>query len=487
MQRKLLDDHLQLCPLEQSSFYHRPAANQDQVSPAFSSPIDANEATAASNTSTVDTLYSRLHYLEHDLTLVRNALNEETRHRHRLIADVGLLRHRHAVDDAWTQKVGDVLGALKLCLGEESLTRQTDVQQLRDDITALAQSYAETEAWRSAMNAQLERLESEMFAPEDDDETDGTENNVRRAAGSSWRSYIDVLMTDQRSAAMRTYELQNELQLLRQRADDAQRLAATNEALLSEKCAHIDEFLVGQRADRRALQRRSLHETTAVGSSGFGIGKLATLDFELKSLKHICTSTEDKCDRLEQIVRDVRKTVMQCAQQLAERAEQVTVQRQIGAIENMQGHLVWRMSCFAAKWQAAKEDVDVGPLHSPLFCDRQYGYTLRLDVYLNGRGTWRGRNVLACLSVVSGGQWDALLTWPCKLRAEIRIREQPTDGRAAQDVCKTIVARGSVDADEQAQYIFITHKTLKRGEFVRDDAVFFEVRVQHDVAGGGVE
>lgn len=483
MQRKILDDHLQLCPLalpstsQQHHFSH--------FSPTFSSPI--YDETASSNnapTSTFDHLFARLHDLEHDLSAVRSALNEETRQRHRLIADVGSLRRQHAADDAWTQQVGDVLAALKLCLGEESLARHADVQQLRDDVAALAQRYADTDANRKGMHVQLERLEAEMLPADDGDELRDTEQPFRRTGASSWRSYIDVLMADQRSAALRMFELQNELQLLRQRTDDAQRLNATSEALLSEKCAHIDEFLATQQADRRATHRRSLHEiTSTTTASSFGIGKLATLDFELKSLKHICTSTEDKCDRLEQIVRDLRRSVAHCAKDLSERAERATLQRQLGAIENMAGHLVWRVTEFGAKWQAARDDADAAPLRSPLFADRQYGYTLQLEVYLNGRGTWRGRNVLACLSVVAGGEWDALLAWPCKLRAEIRLREQPTEGRAPQDVCKTIVARGSVEADDQAQFIFITHKTLKRGEFVRSDAVFFEVHVQRDGAG----
>lgn len=51
---------------------------------------------------------------------------------------------------------------------------------------------------------------------------------------------------------------------------------------------------------------------------------------------------------------------------------------------------------------------------------------LQLDVLLNGLGTWKGRNMLACLNVVKG-EWDALLQWPCKLRADIILRNQSDD------------------------------------------------------------
>lgn len=50
----------------------------------------------------------------------------------------------------------------------------------------------------------------------------------------------------------------------------------------------------------------------------------------------------------------------------------------------------------------------------------------QLDVHLNGIGTWRGRNILACLTVVPG-EYDPLLAWPCKLKADIILRDQPDD------------------------------------------------------------
>lgn len=55
----------------------------------------------------------------------------------------------------------------------------------------------------------------------------------------------------------------------------------------------------------------------------------------------------------------------------------------------------------------------------------------QLDVLLNGLGTWKGRNMLACLNVVKG-EWDALLQWPSKLRADIILRNQSDD---ASSVC----------------------------------------------------
>lgn len=493
VQRSLLDDHLQLCP--------KSPANSTQSLLDQTPATTSTGAPASPTIATTSALFDRLHLLDHDLHRVRDALNEETRQRHKLIVDVGALRRRNAVEDEWTQKVGDVLAALKRCLGEESSARSTDVQQLRDDVAALHSSYADTAAWRLSVRAQLDRLERDML-PEASD--DGAEPEAVRGGGggSSWRTYIDVLMTDQRATAMRVFELENEVRvrhirravclvlitcyhhthaqvrLLHQSSADARRLAVTNEALIAERCSHLDELVAASQQPPSALNgRTSMPEST---------GRLARLDFEVQSLKHICTGAEDKCDRIDGIVHEVRQLAGRTAQLVAERTDQERLQGQLAAIQSVDGHLVWRIGDFAQKWQAAKDGV-VTELHSPLFSDRRYGYTLRLDVHLNGMGTWRGRNVLACLSVVAGGEWDALLAWPCKLRAELRLREHPPAATAAAngtaaagDVCKTIVAKGSADVNEQAQYIFITHKQLKRGAYVRDDAIFFEVRVRQE-------
>lgn len=202
VQRSLLDDHLQLCPKSPANSTHS----------LLDTPTQPNTAESPATVATQTALFDRLHLLDHDLRRVREALNEETRQRHKLIVDVGALRRRHAVEDEWTQKVGDVLAALKRCLAEESSARSTDVRQLRDDVEELHGSYAETAAWRLSVRAQLERLEREML-PEAgaDGEPEVCESSRGGGGGSSWRTYIDVLMTDQRATAMRVFELENEV------------------------------------------------------------------------------------------------------------------------------------------------------------------------------------------------------------------------------------------------------------------------------------
>lgn len=132
MQRKQLDSHLQTCP--------RAASPCSSIASSNHHTIDL-PSVPDERRLLVDQLFDRLHQLEDDISFVRSALNEETRQRHKLIVDVGNLRHRNAVDDEWTLKVGDVLASFKKCLGEETENRGIDVQQVRVDIGRLELQY----------------------------------------------------------------------------------------------------------------------------------------------------------------------------------------------------------------------------------------------------------------------------------------------------------------------------------------------------------
>lgn len=104
--------------------------------------------------------------------------------------------------------------------------------------------------------------------------------------------------------------------------------------------------------------------------------KLATIDFETKSMKHIATDTEDKCDKLEKIVVEAKQIAYKTKQKLTNLEIHLKMEQKMSAIQNTKGRLIWRISDYAAKLMDAKEN-DVS-LKSPLFCNRMYGYTLRV-------------------------------------------------------------------------------------------------------------
>lgn len=112
--------------------------------------------------------------------------------------------------------------------------------------------------------------------------------------------------------------------------------------------------------------------------------KLASLTLEVKQMKHIVCETEDKCDRMERTVRDARKSNAKTRQELRDLEVHLKIQKKMAAIINVDGNLIWRIDQFASKLQDAK-DTDTF-IKSPLFCNHQYGYTLRVgsDIRVHG-------------------------------------------------------------------------------------------------------
>lgn len=94
---------------------------------------------------------------------------------------------------------------------------------------------------------------------------------------------------------------------------------------------------------------------------------------------------------------------------------------------------------------------------------------------MNGIGTWKGRNIIAELTMVAG-EYDTLLTWPCKIEADLVLRDQPMDLSKANDLKKMVIAKRKGEENLNAS-IHIPHKVLGTYSYLRDDAIIFEVRV----------
>ncbi|XP_037931930.1 TNF receptor-associated factor 4-like, partial [Teleopsis dalmanni] len=139
------------------------------------------------------------------------------------------------------------------------------------------------------------------------------------------------------------------------------------------------------------------------------------------------------------------------------------------------GHLIWRIKDYSKKLEEAKQYDTI--LHSAMFSNKPYGYALRLDIHLNGKGTWKGRNMIACLNVIAG-EFDPLLTWPCRLQADVVIRDQNYNQAEQQDYVKTIQVRKKNDEYFLTnQYFHIPHKVIASRNYLRNDCLFVEVRV----------
>lgn len=159
VQRKLLETHLQACPRSTPTAFEEEeeeeveeekeeGEKEEEEEDDIPDSIETDDLGSAKTLhpppvteGNLNLLDERLMQLEQDINIVRSALNEEARQRHRLIIDVGTLRKRNVIADEWTLKVGEVLTALKKCVNEETESRCIDVQQAKVDIGRLVLQY----------------------------------------------------------------------------------------------------------------------------------------------------------------------------------------------------------------------------------------------------------------------------------------------------------------------------------------------------------
>lgn len=79
--------------------------------------------------------------------------------------------------------------------------------------------------------------------------------------------------------------------------------------------------------------------------------------------------------------------------------------------------------------------------------------------------------------VVVGGYYDNLLEWPCVLSGMITLRDQPEDRSKAVDYSRPILARRKHQSYDKNQNIHIPHQVMRSEHYIRDDAIFVEVRI----------
>lgn len=200
--------------------------------------------------------------------------------------------------------------------------------------------------------------------------------------------------------------------------------------------------------------------STVAGLIGGLNERCGKTDYSVKQFINTINEIEDKSDKLNKQIEFYKDLVYETKQDLANLTEHLRVQRQFNLIGNIRGHLLWKIENYSKKLADAIES-EV-PLKSPLFSNKHYGYTLRLDVYLNGIGTWKNRNLIACLTIING-DYDTLLHWPCKLKADIFLRDQPDNINNATDISKLVVTKKRNDKLEyQNQYIHISHQIINR-------------------------
>lgn len=105
--------------------------------------------------------------------------------------------------------------------------------------------------------------------------------------------------------------------------------------------------------------------------------KLSEALVELRQMQNIVYESEEKCDKSVKMFKETQKLCAHTRQDLSDLQLHLQAEKRMRIITNFEGHLIWRIDHFSAKLKDAKENDTV--LKSPIFCNTQYGYTLRVS------------------------------------------------------------------------------------------------------------
>ncbi|XP_062539514.1 TNF receptor-associated factor 5 isoform X2 [Armigeres subalbatus] len=410
--------------------------------------------------------------LEQEIVALRGTLNEEIRQRLSLITDIGQLKKRTQLGDEWTAKVGDVLNALKKCINEETDSRCVDVERCKVDINRLMREYERIEAWRLEMTTRFNRLDG-----------------IIGKEGEEKPKDAKLVMIESRLNFLQT-EVENlRLEQKRKSCEEMQPvngLSGKSEAAIEElesKMQTVDMVLEDHHNTIRIFQdevrnqmfdlRGEIDPMRLVVQEQ--LDKQAKLDYELKGVLNTVNESEDVNEKMQKTLEKYRRETYYTKQSLDDLKVHLQHQEKLVVIQSTDGHLIWRIDQFDKRFKESQQSEFM--LKSPLFSNRPFGYTLRLEASLNGIGTWRGRNMIVGLVVVNGF-YDSLLEWPCVLSGTITLRDQPED-RSKQRVnySRSIVARRKHQSNDKNQNIHIPHPVLRSEHYIRDDVIFLEVRI----------
>ncbi|XP_055606944.1 uncharacterized protein LOC129754753 [Uranotaenia lowii] len=454
--------------------------------------------------------------LEQEIYALRGTLNEEIRQRLALITDLGQMKKRTQLVDEWTKKVGEVLNGLKKCINEETESRCVDISLCKLDISKAVKLFEELNTWRLELTTRFNQVEVDLEKLSEQQKINEASEDSRNQQQSEARTQLvkDAKMVMMES---RLNHLQSELEnlQLRQQQQHLQRQESTAATTLDS-------------GDYAAVQRKSIDQATlkSLERNRYAIeeidGKLQTvdmvledhhntirffqdeirrqlfdvqgeldpmrlvvqelldkqakLDYELKGVLNGVNESEDSREKIHKTLEKYRRETYYTKQKLDDLQVHLQHQEKLVTIANTEGHLIWRIDQFDKRFRESQENEIM--IQSPLFCNKPFGYSLRLEASLNGIGTWRGRNLIVGLIVVNG-YYDNLLEWPCTLKGVLTLRDQPQDRSKAVDFSRQILARRKSQHVEKNQYIYIPHQVVLQSEhYLRDDSLFLEVWIE---------
>ncbi|EDW29911.1 GL15839 [Drosophila persimilis] len=226
----------------------------------------------------------RLQVLEQDISTIRSVLNEEIRQRLHLITDVGNIRKQNQVVEDWTRGTNETLGGLRRQMEEEASQRAYAEEQNQIDFQYCCNI---TQSLKEQVEIKLDEAQK---------------------------------LVNQLSIDVTFHQNQLNDNILK-----LEELIFENERLNRDKFFRIEEF----------LQQINEDIKTKLGTSDYATNKQATLDYEVKNVKNIVCETEERCDKLQNVVQDLDRSLHQTMQNLSDLENQMAMQQRIASVQNI--------------------------------------------------------------------------------------------------------------------------------------------------------
>ncbi|CAB0039900.1 unnamed protein product [Trichogramma brassicae] len=386
-------------------------------------------------------------------------------------------RLRSLKQSSWQDKVVSILGLLRTAINEG----EQEVKDLRNTLA-------------SSLQATNEALRKDILQELFESRKSSAALNAR--LGGLERCYLDL----QNRSASGMQQLAAQLDALRlESAEERRQLAMERDywrALLDDCKAHFSQ----ERAEICKLWREQservhdlrLELEMRCKSNNEMVAKLEQLNERVAALEQRSQNeseattnllnTECKTLRLQmkQNVDFIQDIIREAIKSQPTKYYECSCQSESQFI----GRLMWRIEDFEEKFQEARDANAV--LYSPIFHDREFGYTLRLELYLNGLGQWKNRHVIGCLQFVEG-KWDPLLEWPCSMKATVTLKDQDNslnDVNKIVKITKSMRLKDAAVADSENptnQRMFIAHTQLARHPgYTKNDVMYLDIRISKD-------
>ncbi|UYV61309.1 TRAF4 [Cordylochernes scorpioides] len=147
---------------------------------------------------------------------------------------------------------------------------------------------------------------------------------------------------------------------------------------------------------------------------------------------------------------------------------------------NTTGTLVWRIPEVSLRMA----DKDGYEIRSPIFSTSQYGYRMMATVFLNGNGPGEGTHVSVYIKLMPG-DFDSLLKWPFSHPVSFTLYDQTHEKPChisesfVPDPSWHNFQRPSKEPDALGFGFprFVSHETLKKRNYIKDDTLFIKVKV----------